>query len=201
VNFELVPHNPGRDAVVHQNAPDNEQGEHPYPMRVTEGSRRNNDYRCGHPTHDGNELQYSGKNAEHYRVWKSQQEHRDQTIEKRESAKDYFRPDVALQHHVQFVRQRSHGRAIFFGRHEMNDLGGKILSVAQEKNCENRDHDKAGQRCRGGFFDCRGGAFDIRAMTLEEDSDLVALLIGPTEVISEVVGNFSGGDSVGQSGN
>src|SRR5260370_41720923 len=38
-------------------------------------------------------------------------------------------------------------------------------------------------------------------MALEEDSDLVGLLISPTEVISEVVGNLSGGDPVRQSGN
>src|SRR5260370_41663158 len=38
-------------------------------------------------------------------------------------------------------------------------------------------------------------------MALEEDSDLVGLLISPTDVISEVVGNLSGGDSVRQSGN
>src|SRR5258708_39784122 len=38
-------------------------------------------------------------------------------------------------------------------------------------------------------------------MALEEDSDLVGLLISPTEVISEVVGNLSGGDSVRQGGN
>src|SRR6266403_79721 len=53
----------------------------------------------------------------------------------------------------------------------------------------------------GGLFDCRRGTLDIRAMTLEEDSDLVGLLISPPEVISEVVGNFSGGDSVRQGGN
>jgi len=37
------------------------------------------------------------------------------------------------------------------------------------------------------MFDCRRSALDIRAMALEEDSDLVGLLISPTEVISEVV--------------
>jgi len=51
------------------------------------------------------------------------------------------------------------------------------------------------------LFDCRRSALDIRAMALEEDSDLVGLLISPTEVISEVIGNFSGGDSVRQGGN
>ena len=35
-------------------------------------------------------------------------------------------------------------------------------------------------------------------MTLEENSDLVGLLISPTEVTSEVAGNFSGGDAVRQ---
>ena len=38
-------------------------------------------------------------------------------------------------------------------------------------------------------------------MALEDDSDLVGLLISPTQVTSEVVGNFSGGDSVRQGGN
>src|SRR5229473_3267439 len=38
-------------------------------------------------------------------------------------------------------------------------------------------------------------------MTLEENSDLVGLFIGPTKVVSEVVGNFSRGDSVRQGGN
>jgi hypothetical protein len=38
-------------------------------------------------------------------------------------------------------------------------------------------------------------------MTLEKDSDLVGLLIGPTQVISKVVGNFPGRDSVRQRGN
>src|SRR5882757_5649933 len=38
-------------------------------------------------------------------------------------------------------------------------------------------------------------------MALEEDSDLFGLLINPTEVISEVLGNFSGRDSVCQDGN
>src|SRR5579859_2162028 len=41
----------------------------------------------------------------------------------------------------------------------------------------------------------------MRPMALKKDSDLTGLLIGPTEVISEVVGNFSGGDSIRQSGN
>jgi len=99
-------------------------------MRVTDSSSRDNDYRCGHPAHHGNEFQDSGKNTQPLSRWKTQQEHRDQTIEEREPAKDYFCPDVALQHHVQFVRQRSHGCVLFFGRHEMNDLVGKILSVA-----------------------------------------------------------------------
>ena len=44
-------------------------------------------------------------------------------------------------------------------------------------------------------------ALDIRAMALEKGSDLIRLLIGPTEVLSDVVGNFSGGDSVRQRGN
>src|SRR5260370_12255253 len=82
----------------------------------------------------------------------------------------------------------------------MNDLVGKILSVAQEKDCENRDHNKSGQRRRRGLFDGRRGALDIRTMTLEEYPDLGGLLIGPTEVISEVTGNFSGGNSVRQGG-
>jgi hypothetical protein len=168
---------------------------------VTESSSRDNDYGRSHPARHGNEFQYSGKNAEHYSVWKTQQEHGDRTKEEREPAKDYFCPDVALQHHVQFVRQRSHSCVIFFRRHEMNDLVGKILSVAQEKDSENRDHNKSGQRRRGGLFDCRRSALDIRAMALEEDFDLVGLLIGPPEVISEVVGDFSGGDSVRQGGN
>jgi hypothetical protein len=38
-------------------------------------------------------------------------------------------------------------------------------------------------------------------MALEEESDLVGLLIGPTEVSSEVGGNFSGGHSFRQGGN
>src|SRR5260370_26765825 len=80
----------------------------------------------------------------------------------------------------------------------MNDLVGKILSVAQEKDSENGDHNKSGQRRRRGLFDCRRSALDIRAMTLEENSDLVGLLISPTEVTSEVAGNFSGGDAVRQ---
>jgi len=50
-----------------------------------------------------NEFEYSGKNAEHYRVRKTQDEHRDRTICERESAKNYLRANVALQHHVQFV--------------------------------------------------------------------------------------------------
>jgi len=78
-------------------------------------------------------FQYSGKNTQHDRVWKTQQEHRDQTIEEREPARDYFCPDIALEHQVQFVHQRSEGCVIFFRRHKMNDLVGKILSVAQEK--------------------------------------------------------------------
>src|SRR5205809_2478969 len=83
----------------------------------------------------------------------------------------------------------------------MNDLVGKILSVAQEKDCENRNHNKSGERRRRGLFDCRRSALDIRAMALEEDSDLVGLLISPTEVISEVVGNFSGGEIANNLGN
>src|SRR5260370_2381946 len=83
----------------------------------------------------------------------------------------------------------------------MNDLVGKILSVAQEKDCDNRDHNKAGERRRRGFFDCRRGVLNVRAMTLEENSDLVGLFIGPTKVGSEVFGNFSRGDSVRQGGN
>src|SRR5258708_6207999 len=83
----------------------------------------------------------------------------------------------------------------------MNDLVGKILSVAQEKDSENRNHKKSPQCRRGGLFDCGRRALDIRAMALEEDSDLVGLLIGPTEVISGVVVNFSGCDSVRQGGN
>src|SRR6266478_4384316 len=38
-------------------------------------------------------------------------------------------------------------------------------------------------------------------MALQDDSDLVGLLISPTQVISEVVGNFSAEDSVRQRGN
>jgi len=51
------------------------------------------------------------------------------------------------------------------------------------------------------LFDCRRSALDIRAMTLDEDSDLGGLLISPTEVIAEGVGNFSGGGSVREGGN
>src|SRR5277367_4686542 len=170
-------------------------------MRVTESSRRDYDYCCAHPARHGNEFQYSGKNAQRYRVWKTQQKHRDRTIEEREAAKDYFCPDVALQHHVQFVRQRPHGCMVFFRRYEMNDLVGETLSVAQEKDCEDRDHHKSGHRRRRELFDFRGGALDIRAMPLEEGSDLVGLLIGPTEVISEIAGNFSRGDSICHGGN
>jgi hypothetical protein len=83
----------------------------------------------------------------------------------------------------------------------MNDLVGKILSVAQEKDRQNGDHNKSGQRRRRGLVDFRRSALDIRAMALEDDSDLLGLLIGPTEVPSDVAGNFSGGDSVRQGGN
>jgi len=38
-------------------------------------------------------------------------------------------------------------------------------------------------------------------MALEKGSDLIRLLVGPTEVISDVAGNFSGRDSVRQHGN
>src|SRR6266404_207940 len=82
----------------------------------------------------------------------------------------------------------------------MNDLVGKILSVAQEKDCENRNHQNSHKSSRRRAFYFSHGTLDIRAMTLEEDSDLVGLLISPTEVISEVAGNFSGGDSVRQRG-
>ena len=51
------------------------------------------------------------------------------------------------------------------------------------------------------MFDFLRAALHIRAMTLEKDSDLVGLLIGPTQVISKVVGNFPGRDSVRQRGN
>src|SRR5882724_11027183 len=82
----------------------------------------------------------------------------------------------------------------------MNDLVGKILSVAEEKNCQNRNHQNSrkGRRRRAFYFS--HGTLDIRAMALEKGSDLIRPLVGPTKVTSEVAGNFSGGDSVRQRG-
>lgn len=42
---------------------------------------------------------------------------------------------------------------------------------------------------------------DIRPMSLEEKPDLVGLLNSPTQISSEVGGDFSGRDSIGQRGN
>ena len=140
----------------------------------------------------GMNSQYSGKNAQHYRVRKSQDEHRDQSnMREREPAKNYLRADVVLQHQ-RAIRPLAIAllRDFLSRRHEMNDLVGKILAVAQEKDCAGESESPklpAGAAAREPFDVRRAERFDIRAMALEEDSDLGGLLVGPSEVLSDVV--------------
>jgi len=81
----------------------------------------------------------------------------------------------------------------------MNDLVGKILS-SLKKRCENRDHNKIRAAPRGGFFDCRR-VLHVRAMTLQENSDLVACSSAQPRLFPTFCCNLSGGDSLRQSGN
>src|SRR5215467_1879941 len=80
----------------------------------------------------------------------------------------------------------------------MNDVIGKLLTVAQEKDSENRNYQESGESRRRGLFHFSQSVLDIRAMVLEEDADLIGALISPTEVASEVVRNLSGRNLVRQ---
>src|SRR5215467_6176452 len=80
----------------------------------------------------------------------------------------------------------------------MNDVIGKLLTVAQEKDSENRNYQESGESRRRGLFHFSQSVLDVRAMALEEDADLIGALICPTEVASEVVRNLSGRNLVRQ---
>jgi hypothetical protein len=77
-------------------------------------------------------------------------------------------------------------------------LIGQIFSIAQEEDRKNRNHQNSGESRRSGLFYIFNGPLYIRAVALEEDSDPIGLFIGPTQIVSELTRNFSGGDFVRQ---